>query len=56
MRAERGEVISKLAGKVTITGTVGIRLLTPTPPAVAKGTMGSVGAGRREATVVVTGI
>jgi len=42
-----GLIINALAGTVTAAGNVGIRLLTPTPPVVATGTVGNVGAGNK---------
>jgi hypothetical protein len=42
------EVVTKAeAGTGIVTGTVGIREVTPTPPVVDAGTIGSTGAGKR---------
>jgi len=45
IRGARGVVIKTLAGTVAVTGTVGIKVLIPTPPMVATGAVGKTGAG-----------
>ena len=52
MSGDKGLVTKAMAGKGTVTGTVGIKLVSPTPPIVAAGTAVKVGAGKREAVVI----
>jgi len=47
IRGARGVVTKTLAGTVAVIGTVGIKVLIPTPPTVATGTVGKTGAGNK---------
>jgi len=48
MSPASGVAISELSGRDKVTGTVGIRVDTPTPTVVTRGTAGRIGAGKRD--------
>jgi len=55
MSGASGVTISELSGRFKVTGSVGISVDTPTPPIVARGMAGRIGAGKRDEVVEVKG-
>jgi hypothetical protein len=52
---DNGFTTRALAGRGTVTGIGGIRVVIPTPPLVAAGTVGSTGAGNKVENKLVVG-